>query len=201
MYTARPAMYAMYIAKERMYTVKVTTVEGTAAEVADYMRLLDTGSAGDDGEVFDEEVSTTAEVSSLDAESAAWLKAFIWSRGGAEPGRTQLVEDYARRVLELEGVSIEHGTSQATKDGLSPYLMVRDDGPRKFGAVVYIGPRSARLNFRLMEDDVQDVADAVEIRKIVKGQHHYRVNLHLRTAADVDLALDLTARALEHVRA
>lgn len=179
--------------------MRVTQIEGEPKEIAEYMQLVgaevaefaegDDITATGDGEVSGE----------LDSQDRAWLKRFVWSRG-RDSVRTQLVEDYLLRVVDSEEVTLEAGTSSRTATGESNYLMVRDDGPRRYGAVVYVNPRSAKLNFRLLEEDVDDVRDRVTVRNIVKGQHHYRINLELASGPDVDLALELTKRALAKVR-
>ena len=73
-------------------------------------------------------------------------------------------------------------------------------GPRRFGAVTYVNPRGGKLHYRLLVEDVQDVEDRVALRNIVKGKHHYRINLELHRQEDVDLALELTRRALAKIR-
>jgi hypothetical protein len=180
--------------------MKVTQLEGTPEEIADYMQRLSAANVSDaDGSA---EITPSGEGQvggTLDESDMAWLKRFVWSRG-SETVQTQRIEDYLTRVIDAENVMIEAGTSTRTASGESDYLMVRDDGPRRYGAVVYVNPRSAKLNFRLLEADVDDVRDRVTVRNIVKGQHHYRINLPLREAEDVDLALELTKRALAKVR-
>jgi len=176
-------------------------MEGDPAEIAAYMKLM--GSALGPAEGDDEdEITTTGDVQlggELGEADRGWLKQFVWSRG-RDPERTQLIEDYLIRVISEEDVTVEVGTSTQTASGESNYLMVHNDGPRRFGAVTYVNPRSGKLNFRLLEDDIDDVRDRVEVRKIVKGQHHYRINLVLETEDDIELALLLTKRALVKVR-
>ncbi len=46
---------------------------------------------------------------------------------------------------------------QWTKDGLTDYLMIRDDGVRRYGAVAYVKPANGELTLRLTKEDVADV--------------------------------------------
>lgn len=151
-----------------------------------------------------DEVQATADIEiggDTNTSERAWLKQFIWSRG-REPQRTQLVEEYVLGVLDTENVTLNSGMSKRTASGESIYLMVHDQGPRRFGAVAYVTPSSGKLDFRLLEEDVEDVRQCVTLRTIREGrrQHPYRIDLGLRTNDDVNLALELTRRALEKVR-
>lgn len=205
----------VYTAEEEH--MKVTTLEGDPTEIAEYMKLTGAATpattsskavggndADDELDEVGDDVTPTSEVEvggggELDEDDVSWIKSFIWSRGKT-PQRTQLVETFVVRALDLEGVMVESGSSTRTANGESNYLMVRDDGLRKFGAVTYVKPHSASLGFRLLAEDVEDVKEQVQLRNIVKGQHQYRVNLALHTQEDVELGLELTKRALAKVR-
>ena len=79
-------------------------------------------------------------------------------------------------------------------------LMVRDAGARRFGAVAYVRPANSGLTLRLRADDVADIdSDRIHLREVKKTQK-YAVNCPLHDAAAVDLAVQLTERALKLVR-
>jgi hypothetical protein len=187
--------------------MKIVVVEGQPSELAEYERLVGLVGqraesvviGGDDSPPLASADSTLELAGDLDPEDDAWLKQFIWSRG-RDAVKTQLAEDYARAALDLSDLAVEPGRSVRTPTGESNYLMFRDAGPRKFGAVAYLLPYSAKLDFRLRPEDVDDLKERVIVRNIVKGQHEYHISLYLTTPDDVKLAIELTERALSKVR-
>ncbi|MFG2910886.1 hypothetical protein ACGF13_38300 [Kitasatospora sp. NPDC048286] len=165
-------------------------LEGTPEEIAQFLQLMGEEPQGDVGEAAAE---MPGEVAGL-----AGIEALV--RGRA---RSQEIADrvlaYLSRVRGL-GVEIESGTSERTKDGLSNYVMVRDAGKRRFGAVAYVNAINAGLTVRLTPEDVDDLDDPrIELRDVKSG-HKYVVNCPLRDDETIDLALQLTSRALEKVR-
>ncbi|MFD8781222.1 hypothetical protein [Kitasatospora sp. NPDC059599] len=164
-------------------------LEGTPEEIAQFLQLMGDESGVDVG---------AAAVEALGETTASGTETLV--RGRA---RSQEIADrvltYLSRVRAL-GVEVEAGTSERTRDGLSNYLMVRDAGKRRFGAVAYVSAIHAGLTLRLTPEDVDDLDDPrIELRD-VKGGHKYAVNCPLRDDETVDLALQLTSRALEKVR-
>ncbi len=184
--------------------MKVTIIEGTPEELADYesrtgmigqphaatkalARMEDPLAAGG-GQAID----------GTDFEDRAMLRSFIFGRS-RDPSTGACVEAYVDRILELGGTDVEIGTSKTSKDGRADYLLVYDAGPRRYGAVAYASAKNAGLTLRLTRDDVADVADRVKFRD-VQPRNGYQVNCPVTTLDAIDLALQLTERALAKVR-
>lgn len=92
------------------------------------------------------------------------------------------------------------GRARTPGDGLGPYLMIRDDGPERFGAVVYVEPHNLGLTVRLRPEDVADLSDThIQPRGVVSSRQ-YALNCPLVDGAAVDVALALAERALAKVR-
>lgn len=111
----------------------------------------------------------------------------------------------ARRVLRFidelpEGTAVEIGSSERTSDGWSNYLMVRDDGSQKYGAVVYVLPHSGRLTFRLRPQDVTDFDNADIVERSVVATQKYAIRYMLTDDSKLEAARSLTERALKIVR-
>jgi hypothetical protein len=98
------------------------------------------------------------------------------------------------------GTIVESGASERSKDGLTDYLMVRDDGPRRFGAVAYVKPSNGGLTLRLRPEDVNDITNERIKPRDVAASQKYAINCPLVDEAAIDLAIELTQRALELVR-
>ena len=182
-------------------------IEGTVEEIVEYRRRM--GEAPHDvDEGADEEPSEGGVNAPVvkkagegdDAEAWSEVEQHVYTRARTASTKA-LVMDYLERVREL-GTIAEIGESQRTRDGLANYVMVRDDGPRRFGAVAYVKPANGGLTLRLRADEVEDVlADdkIVRLRQTREG-HQYAVNCPLRSAEAVSMAVKLTERALEKVR-
>jgi hypothetical protein len=112
---------------------------------------------------------------------------------------TRRVLEYLNRAWDL-GVTIEVGMSERTKDGATDYLMVRDSGPRRFGAVAYVHPASGRLTLRLQPQDVSDLEDSHIKARNVRAGHQYVILCPLVDDEAVQVAIELTRRALDKVR-
>jgi hypothetical protein len=180
-------------------------IEGTVDEIVEYQKR--TGQiADDDGPSEDmpaKEPVAAMRATSLDGEpgreDAFFVNQFVYKR--AKDGITaKRVLDYLARAFEL-GTAVEVGESQRSADGLSPYLMIRDDGPRRFGAVAYVQPSNGGLTLRLRPDDLPEglTDDRVKLRN-VSGTQPYAINCPLCDDQAVELALELTALALDKVR-
>lgn len=133
-----------------------------------------------------------------DDEDSFFIRQFVYGRAENAPGARR-VFTYLEGVAEL-GTTVEVGESVRSHDGLTPYLMVRDQGPRRFGAVAYVNPGNVGLTLRLRPDDVTDISDPrIRPRNVRSGQP-YAITCPLIDDAAVDLAVKLTARALGKVR-
>ncbi|MFD3410572.1 hypothetical protein [Streptomyces cyaneofuscatus] len=164
-------------------------LEGTPEEIAKFLRLT--------GEGNDDETPETADVlASSTGMSGMDVAIFIDQRGRTPEGKER-VKQY---LDQLGGVEIVTGQSARTKDGQTDYLMVRDDGKRRFGAVAYVKPANSGLTLRLTREDVADLAtDYIQFRD-VKAGHQYVVNCPLTSDEAVKWAVQLTHRALAKVR-
>ena len=78
--------------------------------------------------------------------------------------------------------------------------MVRDAGPQRFGAVVYVDPGSGSLTFRLRPDDVADLDDEGIVERNVAAKQKYAIRCVLTADSRLPLARTLTGRALDLVR-
>ncbi len=107
--------------------------------------------------------------------------------------------EYLRRVREL-GTTAEIGTSRLTPDGLNSYIMIHDDGVRRFGAVAYLKPHTGIVNVRLQAEEVTDVLGGIVTLRAVRRGHPNVVNCELDDLEAVSTAIDLTKRALDKVR-
>lgn len=183
-------------------------IEGTVQEIVEYQRRI--GSLPSDAEAGADEEPAEGGVDvpvvkkageGDDAEAWYEIEQHVYTRARSASTKG-LVMDYLERVREL-GTIAEIGESQRTHDGLTNYIMVRDDGPRRFGAVAYVKPANGGLTLRLKADEVEDVLDEdnniVRLRQTREG-HQYAVNCPLRGAESVSMAVELTKRALEKVR-
>ena len=184
--------------------MKVTIIEGSPEELADYeARTGVIGQAHAAGKALERVEDPLATgggqtIGGTDFEDEVMLRSFIFGRA-REPQLGANVETYARRMLELGGVEVGIGTSKASKDGRSDYLLIYDAGPRRYGAVAYVSAKNAGLTLRLTRDDVSDVADRVKLRD-VQPRNGYQVNCPVTTPDAIDLAVKLTQRALDKVR-
>lgn len=180
-------------------------IEGTVDEIVEYQRLLGSVPTSMDalavanGEAPAEEPPPAKRATALgDDPDGFFVKQFVYKRAhdGASARR---VLEFLERSLAL-GTVVEVGESERSNDGYTPYLMVRDAGPRRFGAVAYVSPSNAGLTLRLRPEDVEDMADEhVKGRKVAERQP-YAVICPLRDDEAVEVAVRLVDRALAKVR-
>ncbi|GGY77234.1 hypothetical protein [Streptomyces anulatus] len=169
-------------------------LEGTPEEIAEFLRL--TGTAADSGSVETAAEETADVLVSSTNMDEMEVSIFINDRGRTDEGKAR-VKQYLDR---LRGVEIVTGRSTRTKDGQTDYLMVRDDGVRRYGAVAYVKPANCGLTLRLTREDVADLAtDFIQFRDVKEG-HKYVVNCPLISDEAVEWAVQLTHRALVKVR-
>jgi hypothetical protein len=127
------------------------------------------------------------------------ILAYIKERAGTSAQRAHFVEMFVQRVMDLGGVEVEIGTSSRTKDGLNHYLMLRDSGPRHYGAVVYVKPATAGTTFRLPVSSAEGRRFA-KVRKLSNRERSYQISLGLRSEEAVEEAVELAKEALGLVR-
>ena len=185
-------------------------IEGTPEELVQYEQLVGAGGrgpmsaaparSGEDAPVGAEPPSARTAVGDLagDDEDSFFIRQYVYGRA-TNATTARLVLTFLERIA-LEGTVIEVGVSERTADGLTDYVMVRDSGPRHFGAVVYVKPGNGGLTLRLQPEDVTDVADERVKQRNVKAGHQYAITCRLVDQEAVDLAIDLTRQALTKVR-
>jgi hypothetical protein len=184
--------------------VRMRLIEGTVEEIVEYQRatgqiattealtVLDEKQVAEDGSERSEGGIDSSE------ETWTWLKHFVYGR--AKNGvAAERIYTYLDRVSNELGTYWEIGESQNTSDGYSPYVMVRADAPKRFGAVAYAKPRIGGVTVRLRPEDCADMADRyIQVRDVVETQA-YAINCSLQDDAAVDVAVELTRRALKKV--
>jgi len=185
--------------------VKVTIIEGSPEELAEYE--AQTGVIGRASpavnvlERVEDPLATEGgqAIGGADFEDEVRLRSFIFGRART-PVIGGHVEAYVRRVLDLDGAEVEIGTSKASKDGRADYLLVYDAGPRRYGAVAYVNAKNAGLTLRLAKDEVADVSDRGIKFRNVQPRNGYQVTCPVVTPDAIELAVELTQRALGKVR-
>lgn len=177
-------------------------IEGTVEEIVEYERR--TAVVGEpeapeetpepDG---DEPPAAVTAEHGFSGEDGFQVQRHIYSRG-VDAAIVRRVVSFIEQLPAATKVEI--GTSERTRDRLSNYLMVRDNGPQYFGAVVYVEPRSGRLTFRLRPAEVADISDEGVVERNVSAKQRYAIRCWLDEDAKLPLALMLTQRALDVVR-
>ncbi|MGW1404205.1 hypothetical protein ACWCRF_37560 [Streptomyces sp. NPDC002405] len=191
-------------------------IEGTPQEIVEYERLAagsvsQTASAVDAAPSPDEATETDADDETATLSGSAplapadhvALMQFIYGRAGKNDERTVLTERFVMRLLEEQDVVVAFGRSSKTFDGLADYLMIRDDGPQRYGAVAYLRPGNGGMTVRLGPDDLERLGQKdnprVQYRNVVPSDP-YKINCPLADEEAFDLALDLVRAALNVVR-
>ncbi|PPS89357.1 hypothetical protein [Streptomyces sp. MH60] len=169
-------------------------IDGTPQEIAEFLRLTGTDEDSDSGAPA--EVATDAPVDALE-----WTQISALVNGRARSADVaKRVLDFLRGVVDLGNVEIGPGASERTQDGLTDYVMVRDAGIRRYGAVAYVKPRNGGLTLRLTKEDVTDLNEPHVSYRDVRPGHQYVVNCPLRDDDSVETALKLVQLALAKVR-
>ena len=185
--------------------MKVTIIEGSPEELADYEArtgLIGQAHAAPKALARFEDPLATGDgqmIGGTDPEDEAILRSFIFGRA-REPRMGAHVEDYIRRMLGL-GTVVKIGTSKASKDGHADYLLVYSGPSSWYGAVAYVNARNGGLTLRLTRDDVADLTGPHVKFRNVQPRNEYQVNCPVTTPEAIDLAVTLTQRALDKVRA
>ena len=176
-------------------------IEGTVDEVTEYQRRVGREAPSLHEDDLPSDPGTRPGESVTDPEDEeGWfaVQQFIYSRA-RDARTTKRVLDYLNRAWELD-VTIEVGESERSRDGATDYLMVRDSGPRRFGAVAYVHPASGRLTLRLQPQDVAGLQDFHIKERNVRPGHQYAILCPLADDEAVQVAIELTKRALDKVR-
>jgi hypothetical protein len=188
-------------------------IEGTPQEIVEYERLsgaaAEPTSTEDNPASPDEETELARETAapdgsaSLSPEDHVALMRFIYGRAGKNDVRTFLTERFVMRLLDAEDVVVAFGRSSKTFDGLADYLMIRDDGPQRYGAVAYLRPSNGGLTVRLAPDDIERLGEKnnphIQYRNVASADP-YKINCPLADEDALNLALNLVRAALDIVR-
>ncbi|MFF3217047.1 hypothetical protein ACFYYB_41330 [Streptomyces sp. NPDC002886] len=191
-------------------------VEGTPQEIVEYERLtgatLHATPAGDATAPREEtadtdtagEVAASGTSASLSPQDHVSLMKFIYGRAGKNDLRTFLAERFIMRLLDEQDIAVAFGRSSKTLDGLADYLMIRDNGPQRYGAVAYLRPSNGGLTVRLGPDDIEGIGEKdnvlIQYRNVAPTDP-YKINCPLADDAALELALALVRAALNIVRA
>ncbi|MET9776463.1 hypothetical protein ABZ023_19740 [Streptomyces sp. NPDC006367] len=188
-------------------------IEGSPREIVEYERLTGAGAdaaAAEDNAVSPGEGSETLRETaapdgsdSLPPEDHVALMKFIYGRAGKNDLRTYLTERFVMRLLDEEEVVVAFGRSSKTFDGLADYLMIRDDGPQRYGAVAYLRPGNGGMTVRLTPEDIEQLGEKDNPRlqyRNVAPSDPYKINCPLADEDALELALTLVHAALEIVR-
>ncbi|MFE7777727.1 hypothetical protein ACFU5O_28275 [Streptomyces sp. NPDC057445] len=172
-------------------------IEGTPQEIAEFLRLTAPEDDADAGAPVEAELD--APVSGLGGE-LDWAQITDLVRGRARSAEiAKRVLGFLEGAVALGNVEIGPGESERTRDGRTDYIMVRDAGVRRFGAVAYVKATNGGLTLRLTREDVADLDEPVSFRGVRAG-HQYVVNCPLRDEEAVQAALRLVQVALTKVR-
>jgi hypothetical protein len=191
-------------------------IEGSPQEIVEYERLADRApqasaapdaipSPEESGETeAADETATLSGAAPLPAADHVALMKFIYGRAGKNHERTVQTERFIKRVLEQEKVVVAFGRSSKTFDGLADYLMIRDNGPQRYGAVAYLRPSNGGLTVRLGPDDLEglglDGQDGRIQHRNVASSDPYKINCPLADDEAAELAFTLLSAALDIVR-
>ncbi|WP_217250991.1 hypothetical protein [Streptomyces sp. AC602_WCS936] len=190
-------------------------IDGTPEEIVEYERLTGRASRNSLADAAlspDEsaEAQTAEETTALStaaplpaADHVALMK-FIYGRAGKNPERTFQTERFIKRLLDEEEVVVAFGRSSKTPDGLADYLMIRDNGPQRYGAVAYLRPINGGLTIRLGPDDLHRLGidgtdDRIQLRSVAPSDP-YKLNCPLAHDEAAELASTLVRAALAIVR-
>lgn len=185
-------------------------IEGSPEEIVEYERLVGGKAATEDhlaspGEVTEPLRETAAPdgSASLAPEDHVALMQFIYGRAGKNDVRTYLTERFVMRLLDEDDIVMAFGRSSKTFDGLADYLMIRDAGPQRYGAVAYLRPSNGGITVRLTPEDIERLGEKDNPRiqyRSVAPSDPYKINCPLADEDAFDLALTLVRAALEIVR-
>ncbi|TWD13185.1 hypothetical protein FB570_119112 [Streptomyces sp. T12] len=188
-------------------------IEGTPREIVEYEHLAGAGAettstednptSPDHGTEPARETAAPDGSASLSPEDHVALMKFIYGRAGKNDVRTFLTERFVMRLLDEEDVVVAFGRSSKTFDGLADYLMIRDDGPQRYGAVAYLRPSNGGMTVRLTPDDIERLGEKnnpyIQYRNVALTDP-YKINCPLADEDALNLAHELVRAALDIVR-
>ncbi|MFC7891901.1 hypothetical protein [Streptomyces sp. NPDC057381] len=190
-------------------------IDGTPEEIVEYERLTgralrnpfaDAALSPDESAEAEtaEEATTLSAAAPLPAADHVALMKFIYGRAGKNAERTFQTERFVKRLLGEAEVVVAFGRSSKTPDGLADYLMIRDNGPQRYGAVAYVRPLNGGLTVRLGPDDlrrlgIDETDDRIQLRGVAPSDP-YKINCPLAHDEAAELALTLVRAALAVVR-
>jgi hypothetical protein len=132
----------------------------------------------------------------------AEVERFVHERARGEDLRRGI--DYLTQVQQKLGTNFVIGRSRTRATGQTNYIRVHGDGPQlrstASSAVAYFKPRQGVIDLRLLPQDVKDINDARIEQLQRKGSSRprpYQVRCRLDDDAAVDLAIELTKRAID----
>ncbi|MET9878890.1 hypothetical protein ABZZ36_30290 [Actinacidiphila glaucinigra] len=173
-------------------------IDGTPQEIAEFLRLTAPEDDADAGAPAEAELD--APVGGLAGE-LDWAQITDLVRGRARSAEiARRVLDFVKGAVALGDVEIGPGESERTRDGRTDYIMVRDAGVRRFGAVAYVKATNGGLTLRLTREDVAGLDEPRIGFRAVRPGHQYVVNCPLRDDEAVQAALRLVRVALAKVR-
>lgn len=155
-------------------------IEGTPAEIVEYERLQ---AASND---------QVAEPPTNGQRRGSELSAFAW-RHFPEESAEFTVEYVARALKEFAGLKLVIVDKENTH-----YLRLMWASQAWSGAVVYIHP--VRVDFRVRWEHVEDLPERVERKQLESDSNEFRAALRRQSVDDVDVAIELTRRAIERSR-
>jgi hypothetical protein len=159
--------------------------EGTPEELAQIPELR--SGLGDAGASRPAASEPPASETALSPDIAAYVV-----RMSRSEQRTGLMIDMLRSLAAAGDGEFEIGRSSRTESGQNRYLMIYKRGPRYTGAVAYLQPSNAKINFRLGERHASG-HDLARPRGRTGG---YRVTVVVDSEAAVGEALELIDLAL-----
>ncbi|MFD4833298.1 hypothetical protein ACFWPV_26100 [Streptomyces uncialis] len=190
-------------------------IEGSAQEIVEYERA--NGDASRTAPTVDAAPSheenadpdTGSEAATLHSSAAlppkdhVALMKFIYGRAGKNDVRTRLTEQFVMKLLAEDEIVVAFGRSSKTLDGLADYLMIRDSGPQRYGAVAYLRPSNGGMSVRLGPDDIEELGEKdnprIQYRNVAPSDP-YKINCPLADDDAFTLAVKLVRAALETVR-
>jgi hypothetical protein len=176
-------------------------IDGTPREIAEFLRLTGSEEDTDAGAPAEAVLDAPDESVNQPDGELDWTEITDMVRGRARSGEVaERVLDFLHGAVALGSVEIGPGESERTRDGRTDYIMVRDAGIRRFGAVAYVNAVNGGLTLRLTHEDVADFDEPRISFREVRAGHQYVVNCPLRDKEAVHVALRLVQVALTKVR-